>query len=675
MTLALEDLDPAATLAAATAGVRARRAAEVEEMRLAAHWAMLHGQPRHDRDPMTAPGGEGSPAVREYALPELALARETHTATTRALVADTLDLQHRLPATWRTVTALDCEPWLARKVASLSRTVPAATVAIVDHAVAAAITGHAPSTVLQIAQAKVIEADPETHAMRREADRHRRYVSLSRCDEFGYRQLIARVTAGDAAWLDAMVDRVADILSADHGHGHTHDELRSLALGWLARPADLLKLLLDHTHPTEQPDQSEQPAWAPDHLTRTVERLAAMSVRQLAALRGKGTVFVHLTETALRHQAGIARVEGHGPILVQSLSELLGHADVTLHPVHDLTGQIRVDRYEHPSPLKDHIWLLTGGDTFPFSPRTATRDQVDFDHADPYRPHGPPGQTGTHNSSPLRRRHHRWKTHGGYRCRQAGPGRHLWQTPHGLCYLVDHTGTHRLEPDRAEILLTAPAGPRPLLRRPAVQRTPVSRAALSQQTARNQSSPRSSRSSASSWWLVGVGDVREVAAEVDLAREAEVAQPRQQVVGVRRAHLGEEVGERHGGVEADVLVALGEVEELRVLRGAGVGDHQRQPRVAGQQVGHRLRAGERASPPGRCRRGGRRGAGVGQQSPRLVEQRVADVERPDLHVHLPHLDAGGQPGGDVRRDVGLGEEGRRSAAPRAPGRRSRRSSR
>ena len=64
-----------------------------------------------------------------------------------------------------------------------------------------------------IARAKIIEADPETHAAERERIRHERYVRLSRADEFGYRHLIARVTAGDAAWIDAMIDRVADILA------------------------------------------------------------------------------------------------------------------------------------------------------------------------------------------------------------------------------------------------------------------------------------------------------------------------------------------------------------------------------------------------------------------------------------------------------------------------------
>src|SRR5690606_5788026 len=150
-----------------------------------------------------------------------------------------------------------------------------------------------------------------------------------------------------------------------------------------------------------------------------------------------------------------------GPMLVQALGELLGHADVAVKPVIDHRIRHRVDAYEHPEALKDQVWIQTGGDVFPFSPRTATRTGVDFDHATAFRPPssgGPPGQTGAHNSGPLRRSHHRWKTHGGYRVRQAGPGRHVWQTPHGLCYLVDPDGTHRLSDTEADLILTAPPG-------------------------------------------------------------------------------------------------------------------------------------------------------------------------------------------------------------------------
>jgi len=452
----VDELSSVALLAAASEAVRVRRLAEVAEMELASQWAVLHGHPTDERDPMVRCGGDGTPKVREYALPELAIARGTHVATTRALVADTLDLQHRLPRTWAVVAAGECEPWVARKAAVLSREVPEQTVGLVDAAVSRAIAGHAPSTVLEIARAKVIEADPEAYALRRETERHRRYVALGKIDELGFRHVIARVSAGDAAWVDAMVDRVADILGAELGHDHNRDELRAEAFGWLARPADLLKLLLDHHQPDHQ--DPEPPAWAPSHLLRTAERLAAMSTRQLASLRGRGQVFVHVTTSALSLQAGLARVEGMGPALVQALREIVGHADVRLTPVLDTRIRPRVDQYEHPESSKDIAWLLSGGDVFPFSPRSSTRDRVDFDHVVAYQHHGPAGQTGPHNSSPLRRTHHRWKTHGGYRYRGCGPGRVLWQTPYGACVLVDDRGSRRLDQEEAAIMLSAPPG-------------------------------------------------------------------------------------------------------------------------------------------------------------------------------------------------------------------------
>jgi hypothetical protein len=455
-------------LGLATRALTARRLAEVTELTLAIQWAVLHGHPRTDRDPLVTPGGDGTPAVREHAIPELAMARETHPVTTRALIADGLDLVHRLPRTWAIVEAGACEPWVARKVAVLSRSLLAEQVGRVDRAVAKAIAGHAPSTVLEITRAKVIEADPETHRAEQDRIRHERYVRLSRTDEFGYRCLIARVTAGDAAWIDAMTDRVADILGTTMGGDHNHDELRSLALGWLARPAELIKLLLEHTQPgnpedtdaadeTEVPEDS-RPAWLPEHTLGALNALCTLPARQLERLRNRGRLFVHITDEALRTGLGVARVEGVGPIDVAQLHEVLGNAAVTVTPVLDLRMRRRVDAYEHPEAVKDHVWAQTGGDCSPFSPRTATRDRVDYDHSTPYDDTGPPGQTGPHNSGPLRRSNHRWKTHGGYQCRVAGPGRHLWTTPHGMSLLVDHTGSHRLTPHQADVMNDAPDG-------------------------------------------------------------------------------------------------------------------------------------------------------------------------------------------------------------------------
>ena len=93
---------------------------------------------------------------------------------------------------------------------------------------------------------------------------------------------------------------------------------------------------------------------------------------------------------------------------VQSLSEVLGHADVSVKQVIDHRVRPRVDAYEHPEAVKDHVWTQSGGDVFPFSPRSATRDRV--------------------------------------------------QTPHGLCYLVDAGGSRRLSDHEANLILTAPPG-------------------------------------------------------------------------------------------------------------------------------------------------------------------------------------------------------------------------
>ncbi|KRA29866.1 hypothetical protein [Nocardioides sp. Root614] len=72
---------------------------------------------------------------------------------------------------------------------------------------------------------------------------------------------------------------------------------------------------------------------------------------------------------------------------------------------------------------------------------TKTGRAPDHDHTTPYGKHGPPGQTGDHNDTPLRRHHHRAKTHAGYTVHQLGPDRWIWRTPHGLHRLVTTSGT------------------------------------------------------------------------------------------------------------------------------------------------------------------------------------------------------------------------------------------
>jgi hypothetical protein len=480
----LPDLDAAGLLAASAEAERTARLAEVHKLELLAAWARIHSD-----DPTEGPeghiarrvgnvlrqvGGEGTPGVQDFCLGEIALARGAGVTATSNMLADVLDLQHRLPLTWAVCRRGEAEVWVARRIAKQSRHLSRDTVGVVDSAVSRMIATEGIGRVLEVAAAKIIEADPALHAQACEAERRRRYVGLGRTDEHGLRTLFARLEAGDVAAVDAVVSRVAEIIAPLHPDSHP-EELRALAFGWLARPAELFTLLLEHTTPAvdRQPrDPEPEPELdlglaEPDE--PVLARALAFPADLLDALRGvdltplapQGVLHVHLHEAALHGTDGVARVEGLGPVTLTRLTELLARTSLKVQPVKDLSDRVRYTAYEHPESLRDQVHLVTGGDYWPWAGSTSR--QVDLDHPTPYD-HGddgrdpPPGQTGSHNSGPLGRRHHRWKTHAGYQSRQCGEGRYVWLTPHGLGFLVDHAGTHRIHPEKARMIFEAPPG-------------------------------------------------------------------------------------------------------------------------------------------------------------------------------------------------------------------------
>jgi hypothetical protein len=261
--------------------------------------------------------------------------------------------------------------------------------------------------------------------------------------------------------VEATVQRVAEILAPTHP-GTGAEELRAIAFGHLARPAELLQLLLEHTDDalpgTEVGTDGIEVGTGPSRATAfPADLLDALRSADLSVLAPTAVLHVHLHEAALAGADAVARVEGLGPTPLSALCSLLGRTRLTVRPVRDLSSRVRSTAYEHPESLKEHVYLTTGGDYWPFA--TSTSRRVDYDHPTPYADTGPPGQqTGSHNSGPLGRRHHRWKTHAGYRSRQCGDGRYVWLTPHGLAFVVDHLGTRRIDPAHGREILEAPAG-------------------------------------------------------------------------------------------------------------------------------------------------------------------------------------------------------------------------
>ena len=498
----LPDLDAAGLLARASEAVQARRQAEVHDLQVLAQWAAVHssdptegpdgGVARRLGNVLVRVGGDGTPGVQDFCLGEIALARGTGVMASRYALADVLDLQHRLPLTWSVCLRGECEVWVARRIAKLSRHLGADTVGVVDSALSRMIATESAGRVLEVAEAKIIEADPALHEEKCEAERRQRFARLGRTDEFGLRMLIARLDAGDAVAVEGTVCRVAEIIAPRHTEA-TPGELRALAFAWLARPAELFALLLEHSDPTpdtepnaqpdaepeawpnaqpdpeseEQPEGESEPMPVSRALAFPADLLDALRDIDLTPLATKAVLHVHLHEAALHatgpdDPAGVARVEGFGPITVARLAELLRHTNLRIQPVKDLSNRVRYTAYEHPESLRDQVHLVTGGDYWPYA--SSTSRKVDLDHPTPFD-HGaragrepPPDQTGSHNCGPLGRQHHRWKTHAGYQSRQCGEGRYVWLTPNGLAFLIDHAGTHRIHPEKARMILEAPDG-------------------------------------------------------------------------------------------------------------------------------------------------------------------------------------------------------------------------
>src|SRR5262245_25492782 len=80
----LAELSPEVLLDLAERSVLTRRAAEVDDVLVVAAWARVHStDPRRDpesgqrawsEDRLVYPGGEGTPGVGEFSIPELAIA-------------------------------------------------------------------------------------------------------------------------------------------------------------------------------------------------------------------------------------------------------------------------------------------------------------------------------------------------------------------------------------------------------------------------------------------------------------------------------------------------------------------------------------------------------------------------------------------------------------------------
>lgn len=471
--------DAAATLSLVSQAHRQVLEQECALVELAAHWADLHHP--DSQPPPTKPlpgaeqgrqlGGDGTPEVLEFAAAELGAGMETTVGSARALMADAVDLRHRLPELWQLILAGRVASWRARKVAQATRHLSRDAAMQVDAAVAPSIIGLPWGRFETLLTAKIIEADPRAAEEQAKIWEAERFVRAGRTGQSGLKLLIAKANAGEVIWFMATVNRIAEILRLQ-GDLESADVRRSKAIGILAQPAVALQLLWEfrnHQHSAAEPQQPDEPidnapnppfeastappaAQLPDQPGEgLIIRPSGVDVRKL---RPQVMLHIHLSQEALLATTagadalggGVGRLEGVGPVTLGHVRRFLADTacDVRVQPVIDPQNTPPVDGYEIPRRIREAMFLRMPASCFPYA---AGNRRMDLDHTKPYLPPlrgGPPGQTGVHNLGPLMRLEHRIKTHSRWQLRQPEPGVWIWRSPHYAYYMVTNAGTQYL---------------------------------------------------------------------------------------------------------------------------------------------------------------------------------------------------------------------------------------
>ena len=438
----LEELDAAGALDRLAGTSDRLNAVLAEQLRLAAHWADLHGDvdacsiPGAER--LVAFGGDGTPEVAEFAAAELGVALRTSTATASHLLADALDLRHRLPSLWQRTLAGQVPVYIARRVAEESRPLTAAAAAFVDRRIADVAGSLTWRRLSRIVRAAVLAADLGRASEGAEQAQAETGVWVG--DEStvtdGFGTMFARASAGDLAAFNNAVAVVASALRVLGDTDGLHQR-RAKALGILAHPDQALELVARANELRNQPPSSDVPAGS---TIRDQRRL----------LDFKHTLYFHLSRDAVQAKlagrpGGVGRLEGIGPVIGEQIQRWLGHSSVIVKPVIDPDALPAADCWEVPDRMSEAVRLRRPADYFPWS--TCTSRHQDNEHAKPFVPMnrgGPPGQTSVPGLAKITRFHHRVKTFGGWTVTGVKTDTWLWRSPQGHYCLVDATGTTNL---------------------------------------------------------------------------------------------------------------------------------------------------------------------------------------------------------------------------------------
>ena len=369
--------------------------------------------------------GEGAPLVAEFCLAEFAAALRLSTDSGRALIAEAVELKHRLPRTWARVGSGELPAWRARRVAATTIGLTREAAWFVDAQVApfahkigpAALDRLVAEAVARFMPAKAAQ-DARDAADGRHLRIHHDQVSFS-----GTSHLEGELDLADALDLDAALALGAESLKTA-GCTESLEVRRAIAAGEIARHQLTLDLHPDtEPDPANGPQRSTWPGGASGGAARPPQRPGhhRQHRQRSRGVRGAGA--------GGEHRCGDHRRAGPGLV-----RQPRGHHR---GPTGDRpAGPLRHRRLPVPDRLRTQAEERDHTCVFPWCTRAARA--CDCDHVIA-RDRG--GTTCSCNIAPLCRRHHRLKTKTTWTYTVLEPGTYLWSSPHGYQFLREATGT------------------------------------------------------------------------------------------------------------------------------------------------------------------------------------------------------------------------------------------
>ena len=395
--------------AAAEAELAERRAA-FRKLQLAAHWADLHpatadtGVETFGGAALLADeslGGDGTPAVAAFTPEPFALALGMSPSAGAQLIADALDLRHRLPLLWKRLSRLEVPAWQARRVARQTHRLPKTAAIWVDEHLADRGTC-GPVVVDRLVAHAIATYDPETHEDRENDAQAGWDVTLTHPDPTDFLGTSHLEATGDTLVLTEFYDHVCGIAHQLYLDGDTSP------LG-----------------------------------VRKVKALGILTGQPQTSSSAKVKAYVRVEARDLEPDAlAVGEIEKLGAATLTKIRTWVGHHQVVIQPVLNMARRDAVDSHDPPPWMRDLVVLRDSHCIFPRCQVDAR--SCDLDHSIPYDENGPPGQTRPDNLAALCRRHHRAKTTGRWRYLRTPDGDYHWHGPYGTTYLVTPQGTARL---------------------------------------------------------------------------------------------------------------------------------------------------------------------------------------------------------------------------------------